>query len=172
MNALVVYESMYGNTAEVAEAIGRGLEDGGLETTVMPVDRAATDVDADLVVVGGPTHAHGMSRPSTRAGALKDDKNTFEAPTTGSGLRTWLETLPTVDGRAAAFDTRLDKSPILVGSAAKGIGRGLQHRGRRMVAAPESFFVTTSNELVDGELDRARAWGSALGTLVRAAAPV
>ena len=64
MRAIVVYESMYGNTRTIAEALGDGLRPK-FETSVLPVDKATTDViaTADLVAVGGPTHAHSISRP-------------------------------------------------------------------------------------------------------------
>ncbi len=67
MRAVVVYESMYGNTHHVAEAIGSGLAEG-FDVAVVPVAEAGQEMidDADLVIVGGPTHAHGMSRESTR----------------------------------------------------------------------------------------------------------
>jgi flavodoxin len=66
MRAVVVYESMYGNTHQVAEAIGAGLG-GAFEVSVVPVSKAGPAVlaDADLVVVGGPTHLHAMSRAAT-----------------------------------------------------------------------------------------------------------
>src|SRR5690242_19397342 len=68
MRAVVVYESMYGNTHLIADAIGRGLVAAACQVDVVPVDRAGQQMlaDADLVVVGGPTHAHGISRDSTR----------------------------------------------------------------------------------------------------------
>ncbi|MDX5309965.1 MAG: flavodoxin domain-containing protein, partial [Rhodococcus sp. (in: high G+C Gram-positive bacteria)] len=58
MRALVVYESMFGNTRHVAEAVARGL---GSAVRTVPVTQAHEEnlSDYDLVVVGGPTHAHG-----------------------------------------------------------------------------------------------------------------
>ena len=72
MRAVVVYESMYGNTHQIADAIGAGLE-AAFDVRVVPVSHAGPEViaDADLVVVGGPTHAHGMSRASTRKAAVQ-----------------------------------------------------------------------------------------------------
>jgi len=72
MRAVVVYESMYGNTHQVAEAIGAGLR-SSFEVSVVPVSEAGPAVlaDADLLVVGGPTHVHGMSRTSTRKAAVE-----------------------------------------------------------------------------------------------------
>ena len=72
MRAVVVYESMYGNTHRIADAIGAGLE-VAFDVRVVPVSHAEPELiaDADLVVVGGPTHAHGMSRASTRKAAVQ-----------------------------------------------------------------------------------------------------
>jgi hypothetical protein len=170
MKALVVYESMYGNTAEIAESIGRGLQEGGFDTEVAPLDRAEPVLVAeiDLLAVGGPTHAHGMSRTATRTAALHDEKNGYEAPTASPGIRYWLHDLPHGRSRAAAFDTRLDGPKALTGSASKGIARELQRHGFDVVSRPESFLVTKANTLVEGELERAKAWGEALATLVPA----
>ena len=67
MRALVVYESMYGNTHLVAEAIDSGLRSAGPVQVASVADARYEDVRRyDFVVVGGPTHAHGMSRPETR----------------------------------------------------------------------------------------------------------
>jgi flavodoxin len=67
MRAVIVYESMFGNTHAIADAVGKGLEPM-LEVVVVPLAEAGRERlgDADLLVVGGPTHFHGMSRPSSR----------------------------------------------------------------------------------------------------------
>ncbi|MGZ8631023.1 MAG: flavodoxin domain-containing protein [Actinomycetota bacterium] len=173
MDALVVYESLYGNTARIARAIGEGLTDRGIPAEVVGVDAIdpAVVARADLLVVGGPTHAHGLSKEATRAQAVADADNTFDAPTAAVGVRDGLEALPDGAGRAAAaFDTRIGAAPaILTGSAAKGIARRLKGRGYRLVADPESFLVTAHSDLVDGEVERAVRWGAsvaeALGVL-------
>ena len=103
MKAVVVYESMYGNTHRVADAIGRGLAGSG-EVVVVPVAEAAPALvtDADLLVVGGPTHAHGMSRPSTRKAAVEQAKdNPIDAAASGAGVREWLTTVPPSAASAA-----------------------------------------------------------------------
>ena len=162
MRALVVYESMYGNTAAIAAEIAAGLDDAGAAVTlrnvddVTPADAASTDV----LVVGGPTHAHGMTRTATRKTALEDEANTYPDPTSGSGLRDLLAGLAPGDGRpAAAFDTRIDIPPILSGAASKGIDGELRKHGFGSVVPRQSFFVTKENTLVAGELERARRWG-------------
>ncbi len=165
MNALVVYESMYGNTRQIAEAVAEGL--GGAK--VLPVSQAAESVeDADLLVVGGPTHMHGLATSSSRrmaAEAAKEDGHAALEPgaTDEPGLRRWLHDLPRREGATAAtFDTRLDRSPTLTGTAARGIGRRLRRRGYDVVGS-ESFLVEDAEgPLEEGEVERARAWGEQL----------
>jgi hypothetical protein len=172
MRALVVYESMFGNTRKIAEAVAEGLS-GHAETDVAEVGAAAAPADdVGLIVVGGPTHAHGMSRPGTRQGAAKDAAQ--DLVTRGIGVREWLGSLPAARGAmaAAAFDTRFDKPAWLTGSASRGAARQLRRCGYRLVVPPESFFVqASSGPLAPEELDRARRWGQALGTALVAAAP-
>jgi hypothetical protein len=172
MSSVVVYESVYGNTRAVAEAIAEGLGDA----QAVPVHCVGDEVSShDLVVVGGPTHMHGLATAASRKaavqGAMEDGETHVEANATGEpGLRTWLHELPHADRRlAAAFDTRIDRSPVLTGSAARGIGRRLRRRGYDVLET-ESFFVTDSEGPLDaGEVDRAREWGALLA--VRLSAP-
>jgi len=170
VKALVVYESMYGNTAAIGEAIAAALRERGLdveESLVTKID-AARAVDVDLLLVGGPTHVHGMSRVATRNAAVNDEKNTFTEPTVDPGLREWLARLPEGGGRlAGAFDTRFGKPRFLTGSAAKGIKHRLRERGFQFVAEPESFLVSTENRLLEGEVERARTWAEKIAERAR-----
>ena len=70
MRIVVVYESMFGNTHDLADAIAMALAPAH-EVTTVPVGSANPHTldGADLVLVGGPTHAHGESWPKTRAAA-------------------------------------------------------------------------------------------------------
>lgn len=176
MKALVLYESLYGNTREVAEAVADGLRPAA-EVVLLDVAEAGADAvaGADLVVVGGPTHVHGMSSELSRKGAAEDAAKRAakaaaegaEAPPAphveGPSLRRWLDGLGQVDGvRAASFDTRIGKSKLLTGSAEKGIAKRLRHHGFA-VEAEESFVVAdTAGPLAEGERERARAWGAGL----------
>jgi Flavodoxin len=168
MGALVIYESMFGNTHLVADAIASGLADRGADVRVR--DPSSVDSymieDLDLLVVGGPTHARGMTRPGSRSSAIdtaeKDPNLELDPSATGPGIREWLDSMRRLDVAAAAFDTRIDAPPLLTGRAAKGIDGKLQKLGCTRVVEPESFLVTTKNELVDGELERAKEWGSTL----------
>jgi flavodoxin len=169
MKALVVYESMYGNTRAIAEAIAEGL--GG--SPVRAVHEAGEAPEQrDLLVVGGPTHMHGLTTALSRrlaAEAAKEDGHAALEPgvTAEVGLRAWLRDLVACEGiRAAAFDTRLDRSAALTGTAARGIARRLRGRGYEVVAT-ESFLVQDAEgPLEDGELERAREWGEQLARLV------
>ena len=169
MQALVVFESMYGNTHKIADRIAEGLR-AGLEVTVVPVDDASVDLvaRADLLVVGGPTHGHGLtsswSRRMALEGAAKPDSGlTVDPVAPGTGLRGWLDGVaPGHAARAAAFDTRIDAAPLLTGRASSGIARRLRRRGYQLVTPPESFLVDKAGALLDGELARARAWGAEL----------
>ena len=166
MSAVVVYESIYGNTRAIAEAIAEGL--GGAE--VLPVHEAANRAeDTELLVAGGPTHVHGMSTTRSREMAVEavhedgDAHHLEPGAAEEPGLRAWIRDLPeSKGGRAAAFDTRADKSPWLTGAASRGIAKRLRRRGYEVLGT-ESFLVEDSEgPLVDGELERARAWGAEL----------
>lgn len=168
MRALVVYESMYGNTHRIADAIGEGLAEV-YRVDVVPVARAGAQLvqAADLLVVGGPTHVRGLSRATTRASAATEAGKpgsvlTLDPSAGGPGLRDWLATLPATHARAAAFDTRVDAPAVLTGRAASGIARRLRQHGLRLVAEPESFLVTKRNTLEPEQAARAREWGRRL----------
>jgi flavodoxin len=163
MNALVIYESMFGNTEAVARAVAEGLS-GRFEVTVADVRTAPPVEGYDLIVVGGPTHAFGMSRPGTRKDAIRQGA----AGDATTGIREWLSTVARLAGvPATAFDTRVDKP--LVGSAGRKAHRMLRRLGCRMVMPAESFFVTgTPGPLADGEQQRARRWGQAVAASIGA----
>ncbi len=173
-NAIVVYESMYGNTHALAESVAEGL---GGATVLAAHDAAGRVDDAELLVVGGPTHMHGlatsMSRKAAAEAAEKDGAAPVEAQATDEpGLRQWLQDLPgDAHVAAAAFDTRLDKPAVLTGSAARGIARRLRRHGYDVVDT-KSFLVTESEgPLEDGELERAREWGAQLAARLHRTVP-
>jgi hypothetical protein len=177
MRVVIIYESLYGNTHTIADAIARGLWRGN-DVSVVPVGQAHADLleGADLVVVGGPTHAHSMSRASTRQAAAEragrpDNLLTLDAGVTadGPGIREWLGALgqPGANGPCvAAFDTRRDAPAIVTGRASKGIARLLQRNGLTLMAPAESFLVTRENRLQAGEKHRAYTWGQKLAAEV------
>ncbi|MGW6915276.1 flavodoxin family protein [Kitasatospora sp. NPDC054939] len=176
MHTVIVYESMYGNTREIAEAVAEGVHasDPAADVDCLPVARADADLtrSADLLVVGGPTHMRGMSSGLSRrmAAAAEGRKEGSEdaaaearETAAGPGLRTWFHRLPESrpGTHAAAFDTR--GSAAGSGGAAPGIARRLAHHRYDVVAEPEGFVVEDADgPLREGELDRARAWGDSL----------
>jgi hypothetical protein len=167
MRALVIYESMYGNTHVIADHLAAGLHPAW-EVDVVPVSDATTErlAGVDLVLVGGPTHVHGMSSARSREGAAtaaerSDGTLTLDPDARGLGLRDWFSAI-TASPRvmAAAFDTRFDGSPLLTGRASKGIAKRLRADGFDVIAEPESFLVDKQNHLLEGEAERATAWAA------------
>jgi flavodoxin len=154
MNALVIYGSRYGNTQHIAEAIADGLKDA-MAVDVIDVEKATPALvkAADLVVVGGPTEAHGITPP----------------------LKAWIDSAAiALEGKkAAAFDTRLDFARIITGSAAKGIGAHLRTAGATLITDDESFLVKGKQpQLEPGELSRAVAWGREVAAKAGVQTPV
>lgn len=169
MRALVVYESMYGNTHAVAINVAAGLA-ATHEVTLVPVTRATRELvaAADLLVVGGPTHMHGMSSAASRRMAVETAGKqgsglTMDPDADGPGVRGWLAGIGPGHGLAAAFDTRFSGMAAVTGRASRGIFGLLKRHGYRMLAGPESFLVSKQPALADGEAARARAWGAMLG---------
>lgn len=124
---------------------------------------------ADLLVVGGPTHMHGMSNAASRRIAAETAGKegsglTMDPDAGGPGLREWLIGIGERHGLAAAFDTRINGLPVFTGRASRGIARLLRQHGYVLLTAPQSFLIGKKNILLDGEDSRARSWGRALGT--------
>jgi len=172
MRAVVVYESMFGNTHVVANHVAAGLA-SAYEVSVVPVHDATADLldGVDLLVVGGPTHIHGMTSERSRATAVEtaakpESGVELDPDAEGEGLRDWFDDLPELHHvRAAAFDTRIGSvAPIMSGRASKGIARRLRRHGVDLIAEPESFLVDADNHLIEGEADRATAWASTVAT--------
>lgn len=162
MRALVVYESMFGNTKTIARAIAEGLS-GHMEVEAIEVSTAPVRIpdDVGLLVVGGPTHGFGMSRIGTRQQAVTERPEPLVSR--GIGLREWLDSRPSGTCGAAAFDTCFKKARMF-GTAGRAAEKRLRKLGFDMVARAESFYVGgTTGPLRQGEIDRARRWGSAVG---------
>ena len=145
MNTLVVYESRFGDTALIARVIADTLREHGAAHLLAVQDAVATDLDGrDLLVIGGPTYAHGIS------------------PVLGR----WLKGLPAATLRelpVAAFDTRYRMARFLTGSAARVIERRLERLEARPIAPAASFFVLGSEgPLANGEVERAASWAREL----------
>lgn len=164
---VIVYESMFGSTRLIAEAIAEGICPAH-SVRVLRVDQAQSlPDDLAVLIVGGPTHVHGLSRPESRADAARwamDDRKelTLEPHFEGPGIREWLKEFDPQVAHHVAFDTRADMTRLFTGSAAAAIDKRLTKLGSRRVAPPMSFLVDRDSHLEDGEIDRARRWGAEL----------
>ena len=145
MHVLILCDSKFGNTRRLAESMVAALGNAH-EVTLRSAEEGLGPVaGVDVLLVGGPTHAHGASQPLKRA----------------------LATVPTGSlkaARAATFDTRIRMAQILTGSAAASASKALKRAGAEIVAPPESFFVSRDDPptLDPGELDRAGPWAQAV----------
>lgn len=142
MNTLIIYDSTFGNTAQIAQAMADKLGEHGTARIALTNEAGLTDVkDIDLLLVGGPTQRHGSS----------------------PNMRTFLKSLPrrSLQGvYAGTFDTRYHMSAWKSGSAAHEITSRLRRTGVKIIAEPESFFVVErEGPLEEGELERAARWG-------------
>jgi flavodoxin len=152
MKILIVYDSFFGNTEQIAQAMAAALE-APEEVTLLKVDAVQPQHLEGLayLIVGSPTRGF---RPSPATTSL-------------------LKSIPRkkLEGvRVAAFDTRVPiqdiKRPAILdflvkifGYAADPIGKKLQQKGGKVVVPAEGFYVMdTEGPLKDGELERATAW--------------
>jgi flavodoxin len=151
MKALVVYDSVFGNTEKVAQAMGEALSEQ-VDAEVRKVgDVKPEDLSGlDALIVGSPT----------RAFSPTPDTKTFVGSIPANSLN---------GVKVTAFDTRIavenTNSAILrfmvkiFGYAAKPIANRLKRKGGELAMAPEGFFVEgTEGPMTEGEIERAKAW--------------
>lgn len=177
MSALVVYESMFGSTRDVAHAVADGLRETVpvrvVEVGSLLAEPGGTTVpeEVTLLVVGGPTHAFGMSRESTRASAAREARAGAGALISPhAGIREWLDVVrvPAHALLVATFDTTV-RRPHLPGSAARAAEHVLRRHGAVPVVAARSFDVLgMADGLADGELAAAQEWGRLLAGVLPA----
>lgn len=167
LRALVVYESMFGNTRAVAGAVVEGLRSEGLDATASDVRAAAEPTGYDLLVVGAPTHAFSLSRASTRKDAVKQGA---PADTATTGLREWIAAMPqaTEGARlAAAFDTRARKVKHLPAAASRKAARLLTKKGYDLVDSHGFLVEDVAGPLSTGQLESAKEWGRKIAAAAR-----
>jgi flavodoxin I len=144
MKALIVYDSVYGNTEKIARAIAEAITPSGEVKVLRAGEANPSELESiDLLIVGSPTHG---GRPTP---AIQD----------------FLNRVPSLRGiNVAAFDTRsATKFARVFGYAAGRIARNLKGKGGTLMASPEGFFVTgTRGPLKEGELERAAGWAKGI----------
>jgi hypothetical protein len=160
MKAVVVYESLWGNTAAVALAIAEGMGDGATALSTADADAAALE-GSDLIIAGAPLLGFSLPTEQMRANIVANPGPGAPVPDVSApSMRSWIEALPAGSAGVTSFETRIWWSP---GSAAKSIASALSEKGYRIAAPPEKFVVTGKfGPLKDGERERARAWGASL----------
>jgi flavorubredoxin len=165
MKAIVVYQSLWGNTAAVARAVAEGIGQGARALSTSEATAQAI-TGADMIVAGAPVL--GFSLPRENMLQMIDAKKaTYKvAPDLSQlSMRAWLDSLPAGSGHAAAFETRIWWSP---GGSTGGIESGLERAGYRRLAKAQRFLVQgETGPLKEGELEKAKAWGAALAQAMK-----
>lgn len=152
MKTLIIYDSVYGNTQKIAQAIGDNLT-GEVKVVQVGSINASEVSSFDLIIVGSPVHG-GRATPAIDA---------------------FLKQLPahSLEGKSvAAFDTRFEAEEQGIGLrilmnviryAAERIARELTKKGGSLVAEPEGFIVEQKEgPLRQGELERAGHWAKSM----------
>lgn len=137
MQTLIIYDSTYGNTEKIAQAIGQAITAEVRRVgSVSPSDLKGLE----LIIIGSPTMG---GRPTEAIQAL--------LKTTGAALK---------GSNAAAFDTRLTSKWVRIFNyAAPRIAGSLKEMGATLLGSPEGFFVLgKAGPLKEGELQRAAEW--------------
>ncbi len=150
MNALVVYDSQYGNTERIAQAIAEALRASGQARTARVSALGPDELQGiDMLIIGSPTQGWRPTAP----------------------IQSFVKSLPVGrmrDVDVTCFDTRFQKPRWMTGSAAIIIGKRLHELGIPLIAPPESFFVNANEgPLHTGELERAADWARTLINLTQ-----
>lgn len=146
MKALIVYDSVYGNTEKIAGAIAEAIAASGEVKALRAGEANPSELESlDLLIVGSPTHG---GRPMS---AVQDFLN-----------KVTQQSLKGI--KVAAFDTRAtSKFAKIFGNAAGRIAGHLTKKGGVLIASPEGFLVTgTKGPLKEEELERAAGWAKGI----------
>lgn len=159
MNALVVYDSAYGNTKEIAEAINLSLSRYG-DSTVRQISQVKESGlgGIDLLVIGSPTQGGKPTKPTQH----------------------FINELPKELLRqtsVAIFDTRFEASeqklPLrilmkTIGYAATKMTKSIQQKGGKTIFEPQGFIVSNQEgPLNEGEIERASTWAAQLALSIK-----
>jgi hypothetical protein len=164
MKAVVVYESLWGNTATIARAIAEGI---GPDAEALTTDAASAHAiaDADLIVAGAPVLGFSLPSDQMLENVARSERDAPTPPDLSHpSMRSWLDALPRGGAHAAAFETRIWWSPR---GATGDIETRLNKAGYRTIAKAAKFVVKDKyGPLRDGEVERARRWGKQLAETI------
>lgn len=148
MNILIIYDSTYGNTEKIAQAMARALQ---LDTDkIIPSKEAKISQlkNLDLLIIGSPTYA-GKPTPTLKEFMTKIPDNYLS------------------ETRVLAFDTAIryeDKNFFfknfikMLGYAAKHTAKELENKGAEIINVETFFVKDKEGPLEDGEINRAKDW--------------
>ncbi|MGA1976074.1 MAG: flavodoxin domain-containing protein [Conexivisphaerales archaeon] len=160
MKAVVLFDTLFGNTEKIANALTKGLREKGIDADCINIGAVKLEdlPRYDFLAVGAPTRAFTAAKP------IKDFLIRLEAANLSGKL-------------GYAFDTRIDSR--LSGSAAKHIEKKLVAMGVTMVRTPSSAFIQGSGPsdkvggttLIPGMEERFEALGREIGDALKSGAP-
>jgi len=155
MKVLIIYDSVFGNTENIAKSIGGAISAGDVKVLRIGEVNSSELESVDFLIVGSPTQGF---RPTKSV-------QTFIESISG-------DTLKGID--VAAFDTRIPASDVgtglrllmkMGGYAAPRIASALKKKGGNLVVPPEGFFVKDKEgPLKEGELERAASWAKGISS--------
>jgi len=155
VQALVIYDSVFGNTEKIAQSIATGLRTAHETQCLRAGSVSVVQITSvDIIVMGSPTRSF-RATPATHS---------------------VLDSIPSAalqGKKVAAFDTRLLMTGVKGllfrkiidkgGYAAPIIASEMQSKAGTLSLPAEGFFVKgEEGPLVDGELERASDWGRKL----------
>ncbi|MGC4175141.1 flavodoxin family protein [Demequina sp.] len=150
VNVVIVVESAFGNTAQLAEQVQAALLERGAEVALVPADEAPPRIAADLVLVGAPTHNLGLPSPSTRKKATQLGGTAPER-----GVREWIADVQSIDAPVVTFTTVTGR---FTGSAASATVRELKRRGIKAQRGPDFRVEAVVGPIEDGQSQRVLDW--------------
>ncbi len=142
MKALIVYDSVYGNTEKIARAVAGAITPFGEVKVLRAGEVNPSEFGSiDLLIIGSPTQG-GKPTPAIQEFLSKIPANALK------------------NINVASFDTRVKMFVAkLFGYAAGHIADSLKGKGGYLVAPPEGFIVKgNEGPLKPGELERTADW--------------
>jgi flavodoxin len=147
MKTLIIYDSVFGNTAKVAQAMAVAVQAAALPVSQVTLDQLQ---EVKLLIIGSPTRSFRPTPAISKFLKSLPHNQLAGISVAAFDTRIWLQTID-----SAAFRFIVDKG----GYAASTMANALKTKGGTLVVPPEGFLVTgEEGPLKDGELERAAEW--------------